>query len=72
MYFSTAWTVRDRLAEKWAATQARYTRQDAKRVTSGGKIRDRLFGRGRADAGFRRKPFDDGLLGRVGRVGLVG
>ena len=32
VYFSTAWTVRDRLAEKWAATQARYTRQDARRV----------------------------------------
>jgi glycogen phosphorylase len=32
LYFSTAWTVRDRLAEKWAATQARYHRQDAKRV----------------------------------------
>ena len=32
VYFSTAWTVRDRLAEKWAATQARYTHQDAKRV----------------------------------------
>lgn len=32
VYFSTAWTIRDRLAEKWAATQARYHRQDAKRV----------------------------------------
>ncbi|HEX8244733.1 MAG TPA: glycogen/starch/alpha-glucan phosphorylase [Longimicrobium sp.] len=32
VYFSTAWSVRDRLAEKWAATQARYTRQDARRV----------------------------------------
>jgi starch phosphorylase len=32
VYFSTAWTVRDRLAEKWAATQARYSRQDARRV----------------------------------------
>lgn len=32
VYFSTAWTVRDRLAEKWAATQSRYHRQDAKRV----------------------------------------
>ena len=32
VYFGTAWTIRDRLAEKWAATQARYHRQDAKRV----------------------------------------
>ncbi|HSU16348.1 glycogen/starch/alpha-glucan phosphorylase [Longimicrobium sp.] len=32
VYFSTAWTVRDRLAEKWADTNARYHKQDAKRV----------------------------------------
>ncbi|HEU4454682.1 MAG TPA: glycogen/starch/alpha-glucan phosphorylase [Longimicrobium sp.] len=32
VYMSTAWSVRDRLAEKWAATQARYQRADAKRV----------------------------------------
>ena len=32
VYFSTAWTVRDRLAEKWADTQARYKLQNAKRV----------------------------------------
>lgn len=32
VYFGTAFAVRDRLAEKWAATQARYHRQDAKRV----------------------------------------
>ncbi|HVG44837.1 MAG TPA: glycogen/starch/alpha-glucan phosphorylase [Longimicrobium sp.] len=32
LYFSTAWTVRDRLAEKWASTQARYHQKDAKRV----------------------------------------
>ena len=32
VYFSTAWTVRDRLAEKWADTNARYLKQDAKRV----------------------------------------
>ncbi|HET7461640.1 MAG TPA: glycogen/starch/alpha-glucan phosphorylase [Longimicrobium sp.] len=32
VYFAAAFAVRDRLAEKWAATQARYHRQDAKRV----------------------------------------
>jgi starch phosphorylase len=32
VYFSAAFAVRDRLAEKWASTQARYHRQDAKRV----------------------------------------
>jgi len=32
VYFSVAFAVRDRLAEKWASTQARYHRQDAKRV----------------------------------------
>ncbi len=32
VYMSTAWTIRDRLAERWAATQARYGRDDAKRV----------------------------------------
>ncbi len=31
-YMSTAWAIRDRLAERWAATQQRYTDQDAKRV----------------------------------------
>ena len=29
---STAWAVRDQLAERWAATQRRYEREDAKRV----------------------------------------
>ena len=32
VYMSTAWTVRDRLAERWAATQAAYDQDDAKRV----------------------------------------
>lgn len=32
LYMSTAWTVRDRLAERWAATQLRYKQEDAKRV----------------------------------------
>lgn len=32
MYMSTAWAVRDQLAERWAATQRRYEREDAKRV----------------------------------------
>ncbi|HET6765340.1 MAG TPA: glycogen/starch/alpha-glucan phosphorylase, partial [Longimicrobiaceae bacterium] len=32
VYMSTAWTIRDRLAERWAATQAAYVRDDAKRV----------------------------------------
>ena len=32
VYMSAAWTVRDRLAEKWAATQTRYQLSDAKRV----------------------------------------
>jgi starch phosphorylase len=32
LYMSAAWSIRDRLAEKWAATQARYHRADAKRV----------------------------------------
>jgi starch phosphorylase len=32
VYMSAAWTIRDRLAEKWAATEARYRRADAKRV----------------------------------------
>jgi len=31
-YMSTAWTIRDRLAERWAATQRRYKERDAKRV----------------------------------------
>lgn len=31
-YMSTAWAVRDQLAERWAATQRRYEREDAKRV----------------------------------------
>src|SRR5690606_4994526 len=31
-YMSTAWAIRDRLAERWAATQQRYADQDAKRV----------------------------------------
>jgi starch phosphorylase len=29
---SSAWTIRDRLAERWASTQRRYHEQDAKRV----------------------------------------
>jgi starch phosphorylase len=32
VYMSVAWTIRDRLAERWAATQAGYARDDAKRV----------------------------------------
>ena len=32
LYMSAAWTIRDRLAERWAATQRRYKEQDAKRV----------------------------------------
>ncbi|HYJ80860.1 MAG TPA: glycogen/starch/alpha-glucan family phosphorylase, partial [Longimicrobiaceae bacterium] len=32
VYMSAAWTIRDRLAEKWAATQAACARADAKRV----------------------------------------
>jgi starch phosphorylase len=32
VYMSAAWTLRDRLAERWAATQARYHAEDAKRV----------------------------------------
>lgn len=32
VYMSTAWTVRDRLAERWAATQAAYDQDDARRV----------------------------------------
>src|SRR3954468_14213901 len=32
VYFSAAWAVRDRLADKWASTQARYHQKDAKRV----------------------------------------
>jgi glycogen phosphorylase len=31
-YMSTAWAVRDQLAERWAATQRRYEREDVKRV----------------------------------------
>jgi len=31
-YMSTAWSIRDRLAARWAATQAAYRRNDAKRV----------------------------------------
>lgn len=31
-YMSTAWAVRDRLAERWAATQQGYRRDDVKRV----------------------------------------
>ncbi len=31
-YMSTAWSIRDRLAERWAATQRRYKERDAKRV----------------------------------------
>jgi glycogen phosphorylase len=32
VFMSTAWSVRDRLAERWANTQATYRRNDAKRV----------------------------------------
>jgi starch phosphorylase len=32
IYMSTAWSIRDRLAERWAATQRRYQQNDAKRV----------------------------------------
>ncbi len=32
LYMSTAWSIRDRLAERWAATQQRYQMNDAKRV----------------------------------------
>lgn len=32
VYMSTAWTIRDRLAERWAATQAAYDQEDARRV----------------------------------------
>src|SRR5688572_23611190 len=32
LYMSTAWSIRDRLAERWAATQRRYREQDVKRV----------------------------------------
>jgi glycogen phosphorylase len=32
VYMSTAWGVRDRLAERWAATQQRYRDNDARRV----------------------------------------
>jgi glycogen phosphorylase len=32
LYMGTAWSVRDRLAERWAATQAAYRRDDVKRV----------------------------------------
>ncbi|HEX5727037.1 MAG TPA: glycogen/starch/alpha-glucan phosphorylase [Longimicrobiaceae bacterium] len=32
VYMSVAWTIRDRLAERWAATQAWYHTHDAKRV----------------------------------------
>jgi glycogen phosphorylase len=32
LYMSTAWSIRDRLAERWAATQRSYQRDDAKRV----------------------------------------
>ncbi|MET0400385.1 MAG: glycogen/starch/alpha-glucan phosphorylase [Longimicrobiaceae bacterium] len=32
VYMSTAWSVRDRLAERWAATQSAYRRDDVKRV----------------------------------------
>ena len=31
-YMSTAWSVRDRLAERWASTQRKYRENDAKRV----------------------------------------
>ncbi|MDQ3387920.1 MAG: glycogen/starch/alpha-glucan phosphorylase [Gemmatimonadota bacterium] len=32
LYMSTAWTIRDHLAERWAATQTRYRETGAKRV----------------------------------------
>jgi glycogen phosphorylase len=32
LFMSTAWSVRDRLAERWAATQQSYQRNDVKRV----------------------------------------
>jgi glycogen phosphorylase len=32
VYLSTAWAVRDRLAERWLATKMRYRQEDAKRV----------------------------------------
>jgi starch phosphorylase len=32
LYMSTAWAVRDQLAERWAATQRRYERDDVKRI----------------------------------------
>ncbi|HZG42532.1 MAG TPA: glycogen/starch/alpha-glucan phosphorylase, partial [Longimicrobium sp.] len=32
VYMATAWTVRDRLADRWAATNARYEASDVKRV----------------------------------------
>ena len=32
LFMSTSWSVRDRLAERWAATQRRYREEDAKRV----------------------------------------
>ena len=32
MFMSTAWAIRDQLAERWAATQRRYERANAKRV----------------------------------------
>jgi starch phosphorylase len=32
VYMSTAWSIRDRLAERWAATQTRYHIEDAPRV----------------------------------------
>jgi glycogen phosphorylase len=32
LYMSTAWSIRDRLAERWAATQRSYQQNDAKRV----------------------------------------
>lgn len=32
LYMSAAWTIRDRLAERWAATQQGYQRDDVKRV----------------------------------------
>ncbi|MBB4634121.1 glycogen/starch/alpha-glucan phosphorylase [Longimicrobium terrae] len=32
VYMATAWTLRDRLADRWAATNARYEHRDVKRV----------------------------------------
>jgi starch phosphorylase len=32
VYMSTAWSIRDQLAERWASTQAAYRQNDAKRV----------------------------------------